>query len=89
MLYVFYKIELKEESLIPIFARSMLKVFAFDFLPTFYGISHSLAMKVFMDMSKKSPLRIPEDFIKLMLKIYQEKYSSFKRLFPPRKCRCK
>ena len=63
----------------------MLKVFAllgFDFLPTFYGISHSLAMKVFMDMSKKSPLRMPEDFIKLMLKIYQEKYSSFKRLFP-------
>ena len=79
------KNELKEESLIPIFARSMLKVFALlgcDFLPTFYGISHSLAMKVFMDMSKKSPLRIPEDFIKLMLKIYQEKYSSFKRLFP-------
>ena len=31
---------------------------------------------------QKSPLRIPEDFIKLMLKIYQEKYSSFKRLFP-------
>ena len=81
------KNELKEESLIPIFARSMLKVFALlgcDFLPTFYGISHSLAMKVFMDMSKKSPLRIPEDFIKLMLK-YTKKNIHHSRDFSPKK----
>ena len=61
---------LKEESLIPTFARSMLKVFALlgcDFLPTFHGISHSLGMQVFIEMFKNGPLRIPDDFLKLML----------------------
>ena len=77
--------DLKEESLIPTFARSMLKVFALlgcDFLPTFHGVSHSLGMEVFMKMFKRGPVRTPDDFFNSMLKIYQEKYSSFNRLFP-------
>ena len=35
-------------------------------------------MKIF----KEVPVRTPNDFLNLMLKIYQEKYSSFNRLFP-------
>ena len=71
--------------MIPTFARSMLKVFALlgcDFLPTFHGVSHSLGMEVFMNMFKRGPARTPDDFFNSMLKIYQEKYSSFNRLFP-------
>ena len=63
----------------------MLKVFALlgcDFLPTFHGVSHSLGMEVFMKMFKRGPVRTPDDFFNSMLKIYQEKYSSFNRLFP-------
>ena len=71
--------------MIPTFARSMLKVFALlgcDFLSTFHGVSHSLGMEVFMKMFKRGPVRTPDDFFNSMLKIYQEKYSSFNRLFP-------
>ena len=70
--------------MIPTFARSMLKVFALlgcDFLSTFHGVSHSLGMEVFMKMFKRGPVRTPDDFFNWMLKIYQEKYSSFNRLF--------
>ena len=39
-------------------------------------------MEVFMKIFKEVPVRTPNDFLNLMLKIYQEKYSSFNRLFP-------
>ena len=56
--------------MIPTFARLMLKVFALlgcDFLPTFYGVSHSLGMEVFMKIFKEVPVRTPNDFLNLML----------------------
>ena len=71
--------------MIPTFARSMLKVFALlgcDFLPTFYGVSHSLGMQVFMEMFKRAPLRAPDDFLNLMLQIYQKKIQRSRDFFP-------
>ena len=45
-------------------------------------ISHAFGMKVFMELVKTSPLKAPEDYLDFILKTYQEKFSSFKRLYP-------
>ena len=54
----------------------MLQTFALagcDYLPGFFNISHSLALRTWEEMSKTHYFNLQHDFLELILKVYQSK----------------
>ena len=67
------------------FVENLLKIYAIfgcDYLPCFANISHSYAMKVYEDVYNERAFNCLDDFLWLILKVYQKKNLTLKKLFP-------
>ena len=53
-----------------------------DYSPTFYSISHSLGFRALQEMCLTSVPETDEDFLRLVVKTYQDKNTTLRRMFP-------
>lgn len=66
------------------FVENLLFIYALfgcDYIPTFYGISHSFAMKVFEEIQNERSFNCPNDFLWLILEVYERKNATLKKMF--------
>ena len=76
------KFDCSSESLAR-YTKSLLQAFVLfgcDLSPGFVGISHSLALRTFDDITMKKLLESKEDFLYLILKTYEKKNAGLKRM---------
>ena len=70
------------------FVENLLKIYATfgcDYLPCFAHISHAYAMKVYQEVYNERPFNCLDDFLWLILKVYEKKNRTLKKLFPDMK----
>ena len=78
-----FKVESNEDLLNQ--SKAMLRTYALlgcDYNPSFYGVTHNLGMRTLQEMSQKRILKSQDDFLQLIVKVYQHKNQTLKRMFP-------